>query len=341
MPVDGYPAAAYLPPIVDAHNDLLMLVHHFGDDPTYFRTAWLPQLKSGGVRIQVLPVYVEDTLPADAALHQVLRRLEEARALADRNHDAVLVCQHPDDIDEALESGRIGLLLALEGCVALDQDVELLRVLYRLGLRMASLTHVGRTALADGSAEEATRSRLTAAGIAAVRLMESLGILVDVSHLSVDGLRHVLEIATRPMVASHSCARALCEHHRNIPDAELKAIGDAGGVVGVTAVARFVDAKRATLERVIDHIEHIANVAGIHHVGLGMDFFEEIAGTLPPNDSISRHPVEGLANPQALPTLWEALLRRGFSDADAADVMGGNFIRIFKNELGIPQAGPG
>ncbi|MCC6642889.1 MAG: membrane dipeptidase, partial [Deltaproteobacteria bacterium] len=199
---------------------------------------------------------------------------------------------------------------------------------------------LGRTPLADGSAEEGARGRLTASGIRAVELMESLGILVDISHLSLHGLRHVLEIATRPLVASHSGAHALCGYHRNIPDAELKTIAAGGGVIGVPAVGpMLVEQGRATVEHVLDHVEHVVSVAGIGHVGLGPDFFEEVGGVLYPGPPMPWSGiVDGLATPIDLPGVWEALLNRGFSEADAAAVMGGNFIRVFRQGLGVPPA---
>jgi membrane dipeptidase len=269
-----------------------------------------------------------------------LRILEGARAAIDLDPDAVLLCLTPTDVDEALASDRIGLIIALEGCVPIGADVELLRVFHRLGLRMASLTHLGRTPLADGSAEEGAGGRLTAAGIRAVELMESLGILVDISHLSLHGLRHVLEIATRPLVASHSGARALCGYHRNIPDAELRAIAAGGGVIGVPAVGpMLVEQGAATLEHVLDQVEHIASVAGVGHVGLGPDFFEEVGRVLYPGPPMPwSGVVDGLATPMDLPGVWDALLGRGFSEPDAAGVMGGNFIRVFRQALGVPRA---
>jgi membrane dipeptidase len=126
---------------------------------------------------------------------------------------------------------------------------------------MVSFTHFGRTGLADGSAEDAAGSRLTAAGVDAVHLLEELAVLIDVSHLSAAGTDHVLELATRPVVASHSSAHALCAHHRNLTDERLKGIAATGGVVGVNFFFGFIDPDNPSVERLVDHVEHVAGVA--------------------------------------------------------------------------------
>ena len=140
---------------------------------------------------------------------------------------------------------------------------------------MVSFTHWSRAMLAEGSADEETGSRLPASGVRAVAEMERLGILLDVSHLAAPSIDHVLELATRTVVASHSSARALCDHHRNLSDEHLRGIAATGGVIGVNVLPTFIDADHPTLDRVIDHIEHIAEVAGVDHVGLGPDFIKE------------------------------------------------------------------
>src|ERR1700750_662639 len=136
----------------------------------------------------------------------------------------------------------------------------MLETMHRLGVRMASFTHFGRNLLADGSAEGIPGGRLTRAGVRAVRVMEDAGMIVDVSHLSLASMRHVLELATRPVIASHSSADALTAHHRNLPDDDLRAIAATGGVIGVNFFPMFVAplSRRATLDDLVAHIEHIA-----------------------------------------------------------------------------------
>jgi membrane dipeptidase len=222
--------------------------------------------------------------------------------------------------------------------------VELLRSLSRLGVRMASFTHFGRTALADGSAEDAAGSRLTAAGVAALALMEELGILVDVSHLSAAGTDHVLSLARRPVVASHSSAYELCAHHRNLTDERLKGIAATGGVVGVNFFYGFVDPGDPTVERLVDHMEHIASVAGIDHVGLGPDFVKEVFEQLTPPatgpvdfDGLDgSRVIPGLDGPAGLPLVTAELCRRGWPEADVRKVLGDNWLRVLRATLGAP-----
>jgi membrane dipeptidase len=239
----------------------------------------------------------------------------------------------------------VALVLALEGCEAVGTDVEILRTLARLGVRMASFTHFGRTALADGSAEDDAGARLTRAGIEAVALCEELGVLLDVSHLSAAGTDHVLELATRPVVASHSSAHALCAHHRNLTDERLKGIARTGGVVGVNFFYGFIDPADPSVHRLVDHLEHVAEVAGIEHVGLGPDFVKEVFEQLTPpavgeidfEGLDGRRTIPGLDGPAGLPLITAEMVRRGWSEPDIRRVLGENWLRVFRSDLGRPS----
>jgi membrane dipeptidase len=339
------PAAARLhasATVVDTHNDLLMLVSRrpAADQAAYFRRHWLPQLQAGGVGVQVLPVFIDDDFRPEGALRQTLRMVEAAHRVAADAADVVVLCRTGAEIDDALDAGRVALVLALEGCEAIGTDVELLRTFARLGVRMVSFTHFGRTALADGSAEDDAGSRLTAAGVAAVRLLEELSVLVDVSHLSGAGTDHVLSLATRPVVASHSSAYALCGHHRNLTDERLKGIAATGGVIGVNFFYGFIDPEAPTVGRLVDHIEHVAGVAGIDHVGLGPDFVKEVFEQLTPPaipldfDGLDgRRTIEGLDGPAGLPLVTAEMLGRGWQEADVRKVLGENWLRVFRTAL--------
>jgi membrane dipeptidase len=324
--------------IVDAHNDLLLLVDRRPpvEQARYFRERWLPQLRAGGVGIQVLPVFAAD-------LRSVLRLTGAAHRVAEGNGDEVMLCENAADLDEALAQGKIGLVLAIEGCEALGDDASLLEPLFRLGVRMVSFTHFGRTGFADGSAEDRTRSGLTKPGIAALTLMEELGILMDVSHLSAAGVDDVLERATRTIVASHSSARALHEHHRNLTDDQLRGIAATGGVVGVNFMAGFIDPSDPTVDRLVDHVLHIAEVAGIDHVGLGPDFIQEYANETVVGDVVMdgvslKQAIPGLGGPEGFPLVLDGLEARGVPAADIRKIAGDNWLRVFRAELGRPRA---
>ncbi|KOV86797.1 membrane dipeptidase [Nocardia sp. NRRL S-836] len=331
--------------VADTHNDLLDAIVHRPVEAwvPHFRERWLPQLRAGGVNLQVLPVFIDDAYRPEGALRQTLRMIEAAHRIAEV--DEVRLCHDGTAIDAALADDRIALVLALESAPGVGEDVELLETLFRLGVRVASLAHFGRTALADGSGEDASGSRLTRAGVAAVAEMERLGMMFDVSHLGVAGVEHVLELATRPVIATHSSARALRDHHRNLTDEQLRGIAANGGVVCVNFFAPFLHESDFRIERLVDHIEHIAGVMGIRHVGLGPDFVKEVlADVTPPcceTQFIEGVPTDrflpGLEGPAGLPLVTEALLERGWPDDDIALVLGANVLDLFRAELGKPK----
>lgn len=336
--------------VADTHNDLLCAVvaRPVPRWAPFFAERWLPQLLAGGVDLQVLPVFIDDAYRPEGALRQTLRMVECAHRIAAANADHVALCTDGAEIETTLQDGRIALVLALESAPGVGDDVELLETLYRLGVRIASLAHFGRTMLADGSAEDAAGSRLTQAGVAAFALMERLGMLFDISHLGAAGVEHVLELATRPVIATHSSARALRDHHRNLTDSQLAGVAGTGGVVCVNFFAPFLDERVHTVDRLVDHLEHVVAVAGIDHVGLGPDFVKEvIEDTTPPccEDPAGAGSgagiaglsyLPGLEGPRGLPLVTEALLRRGWSERDVRAVLGENVRALFRAQLGRP-----
>jgi len=331
--------------VVDAHNDLLLSIMADGvGSRGTFKHRWLGELRAGGVDVQVCPVYCDPQIP-EAHLRETLRMIAALKHEASANSDDLALCRSGGEIDSAVADGKIALVLALEGTQALGPDESLIETFYELGVRMISFTHMGRTLLADGSGEDGAGSRLTHGAVAAVAEMERLGILLDVSHLNAAGVEHALEIATRPIVASHSAARAVRDHHRNLTDEQLRGIARNGGVVGVNLLAAFISDRDATIERVVDHYEHIAEVAGIEHVGIGPDFVTDVFADLYPADvDLTR---EGL-DPKArvphlyasrhLPNLTSALLERGFGEHDVRLILGENFLRLFRQVLGMPAS---
>ena len=331
--------------VVDCHNDLILLVayHREHGRTDYFRDWWIPELRRGGVDVQVVPIFVDDEYRPEGALRRALSLIELVYEEAAKNADEAAVCTNGDEIDSAVAAGKIALVLALEGCEHIATNLELFGTFYRLGVRMASFTHFGRTMLADGSAEDAAGSRLSAAGVEAVGIMQAMGMIVDVSHLSLAGTDHVLEITSRPVIASHSNARALLDHHRNLPDDRLTAIASTGGVIGVNFFWAFLAEASPKLSHIVDQVERIAEVAGIDHVGLGPDFVTEYFKTMWPGEDTYegldvRLVPEGTSGSSSeLPLVTEALLERGFAEDDVVKVIGGNFLRVFRSELGVPR----
>ncbi|MGW1990267.1 dipeptidase [Embleya sp. NPDC001921] len=331
--------------VADAHNDLLMAVsarppRHWGG---FFRVRWLPQLRAGGIDIQVLPVFIDEQFLPEGALRQTLRMIECAHVLAEANAEHVALCVSGADIDRALADDKIALVLALESAPGIDASVELFSTLFRLGVRIASIAHWGRTPLADGSREEATGSRLTSPGVRALREMERLGMLFDISHLGSSGVGHVLELATRPVIATHSCARALRDHHRNLTDDQIRGVAGTGGVVCVNFVPGFLtdDEAKVSVDRVIDHIEHVVSVAGVDHVGLGSDFLREVIADLTPpccEDVDDEDPLlvdfPDLEGPADLPLVTAAMVRRGMPEEHILKILGGNLRRLMSEQMG-------
>jgi membrane dipeptidase len=332
--------------VVECHNDLILLVDRgkrFGSFS--LKDHWIPQLRTGGVDVQVVPISTEggDNSP-ESALRRTLKLVELIHSEVEANPSDVALCRSGDEIDAAVESGKIALVLAFEGSASIFTDVDLISAFHRLGLRMASFSWFGRTMLADGSGEEATGGGLTSSGVNALKEMERLGILMDVSHLSAAGVRHVLEIATRPIIASHSSARALCDHHRNLTDDQLKAIAATGGVIGVNFFPGFIDPENPTIDRIVDHIDHIVQVAGLDHVGIGPDFVKELFDEFYPNypdlkieGLNATQTIQGLETAADLPRLTEKLLERGFKEDEIKAVLGGNFLRVFRQVMGVPK----
>lgn len=312
--------------MADCHDDLLMGVVHqqergVGDT---FGDFWLPQLREGGVVLQVLPIYTEEQFLGEGALRRALRFVEAAWRLARDHADEVALVTTASELDAALDGDRIALVLAFEGLEPVAHDVELIDTFWRLGVRMASLTWNRRTMFADGLGESASGGGLTTLGVAAVERMEALGMIVDVSHLSDAGFEHVARVATRPFVASHSSCRAVHGHPRNLTDEMLRTIAAADGFACMNAYGGFVGDGVPSAADYVEHVVHAVEVIGADRVGLGLDFvadiFEQldpiVSGVLLEPDQLGTIP--GLERPADLAALGPLLVDRlGQADARA------------------------
>jgi membrane dipeptidase len=335
--------------VADTHNDLLMLVCRRPKEQwvDYFRDHWLPQLQEGGVNLQVLPVFIDDEFRPEGALRETLHMIEAAHRIAEGCADSVSLCLDGEDIDKALDAGRIALVLALEGCNQIDTDVEVLQTLHRLGVRVASFAHWGRSALADGSGEHATGSRLTSVGVEAVALCEEIGVMLDISHLGPGAVDHILELATRPIIATHSSVRALHDHHRNLTDEQLKSVTALGGLVCINFFSGFLAPGAATMDDLVAHIRYAVDLLGPDSVGLGPDFVYEVFDEKIPMCDRPRllegmdvmEVVPGLEGPRGLPLVTEALLASGMERNVVDKVRGGNVLQLFRKELGVAGRG--
>lgn len=325
--------------VADAHNDLLMAVQHFKSRPDYFGREWLPELRRGRVAVQVLPIFVEEDFGPENALRRTLQLLETALRLVETYKADLALCLEPGDVRRAISAGKIGVILALEGCPAITNEIELLGTFHRMGVRILSFTHFGRTMLADGSAEEGTGSALTRLGALALESMADLHMILDVSHLSLAGTQDVLRRTRRPVIATHSSCYALRQHHRNLRDAELKAIADTDGVVGINFFPEYLADADVAAADVVRHVMHALTVAGTQHVGIGADFTRQLSETLPVAHGVLEGSelgsyVPGLSKPSELPHLAALLSNEGLDEETVAAVMGGNFIRFLNEHIG-------
>ena len=330
--------------MVDCHNDwLLLLERERGLDRTgSLERRFLPQFREAGIDVQVSPIYIDHEFVPEGALRRTLLTIQHLKEEAASVPDEVSVCLTGNDIDRALAGDKLALVIALEGSHAIANDVSLFESLFDLGVRMASLTHFGNTSLAGGSADGDPGQGLSRLGVEASRTFERLGIVMDVSHLSTQSTEDVLQHATRPLVASHSSSKSKRDHHRNLSVEHIKGIAALGGVIGIpAAIPSFIDPDNPTIDSVVDHVEHIVTTVGIDHVGIGADFVREYFDEVYPTyEDIRiagedvRATIEGLESPAGMPALITALAAR-FSDGEVRKILSENFLRVFKEVMGV------
>ena len=318
----------------------------------------LPRLAKGGVGAQFWSVFVPADLQGDVAVTTTLEQIDLVRQLAARYPGALELASTATDVERIMASGRIASLLGAEGGHSIASSLPTLRALYRLGVRYLTLTHNRNTPWADSATDQPAAGGLTAFGREVVSEMQRLGMLVDLSHVAATTMNDALDIAEGPVIFSHSSALAICDHPRNVPDQVLGRLANNGGVCMITFVPAFVsqacrdwmrelieameqqglDSKdwsqrsefrtqwtashprpTATLADVVAHAEHVREVAGIDHIGLGGDY-----------DGVDAQP-DGLEDVSCYPALIGALLERGWSEADCGKLTSGNLLRALRD----------
>jgi membrane dipeptidase len=283
----------------------------------------LPRLREGGVDIQFFALYIEPEYKPYSALVRTLTLMEHFWREMGKHTDSVKVIQSVNDLNHSIDNRKLGVVMALEGAEGLE-STEILHMLHRLGLRSVGLTWNQRNQLADGVGVGESAGGLTSFGKEMVREMNSLGILVDAAHVATRGFNDILDVSTSPIVVTHANAYGVCPHRRNLSDEQLKALRDAGGVVGLTFYPPFVhESGEAGLEELLDHFCYIAQRFGSDILGLGADF-----------DGISRS-VTGLEDVSKLPMLTKGLIQRGFSESEVKKILGENFLRVLRSNLGV------
>jgi membrane dipeptidase len=353
--------------LVDGHNDLPWQYREKKDlsfltldiaRPQKNIHTDLPRLREGGVGAQFWAAFVPSSTRKDhTAVTMTLEQIDVIHRLVKRYPNDLEFARTADDIVRIRKSGKIASLIGVEGGHSIDDSLGVLRCYYDLGVRYMTLTHSENTDWADSATDEPKNHGLSPFGKEVVHEMNRLGMMVDISHVSAETMRHVLKVTRAPVIFSHSSAFALAEHPRNVPDDVLKEMPKNGGIVMVNFYSGFIvpeaarmrkrmfevgrelkakypDEKefqaamaqyrkdnpipRGDIHMVVDHIEHIIKVAGIDHVGLGSDF-----------DGIDSTP-EGLDDVSKYPYITQELLNRGYKPEQIRKVLGENFMRVFR-----------
>ncbi|MGI6620671.1 MAG: dipeptidase [Bacillota bacterium] len=312
--------------VIDGHQgtllDVIKGVRKFGEESSMGHSD-LPRLRQAGVDCVILSAFPHERLYPIRGVRQALDYIDAFLGLA--SAPGVRHVFHTSDIEDAQEADEAGIMLSLGDGAMLEGSLETLRMYHKLGVRMLTLTWNDRNLLGDGAAFSASRGGLTPFGIRVVEEAAKLGMVVDVSHLSEAGFWDVLDVAQAPFVASHVNCHVLLPHPRNLTDAQLKAIGEAGGLVGISFNHEYITGtdEQATISQVADHIIHAMEVAGEDNVGLGTDF-----------DSFGEPGPEPVTHIGKLPLLTFELLKRGISGQQIAGILGRNWMRVLRAVIG-------
>ncbi len=291
----------------------------------------LPLLRQGGIDAQVFAFCVAPApgLPPTA---EVLRELDLVLSTLESHADEAVLATTAGQIRQAKAQGKLAVLLSLEGAEPILEELGILRMFYRMGFRATGLTWNFRNALADG-AREGAGGRLSRLGVAAIREMNRLGMMVDLAHLAQPAMRQVLDVTERPVIHSHGVTLGACpDRPGNVPDDLLEAIARNGGVFCLTTVPEAIatDPVQATLERFLDHVDHAVRVMGADHVGLGADFDVYLSHLGLPAERW----LKGLEEADKWPAITAGLLQRGYTEADVRKIMGENLLRVYGQVIG-------
>lgn len=280
----------------------------------------IPRMKKGGVDVQVFAVFIEKEYKPKPSLQRTLCLIDCLLTELEKNRDTIELATSYEKVKSIVADGKIAALLAIEGGEALEGEQGNLRIFYRLGVRLITLTWNQRNDIADGSDHADSQRGLTNFGKRIVGEMNRLGMMIDISHMSESGFWDVLENSSAPVIASHSNSYSLCPHPRNLKDDQIQAIAKKGGWIGVTYVPDFLQTgkRKANIDDVIDHIDYLVNLAGVDYVGLGSDF-----------DGCQELP-EGIEGADKVFHIQTKLLARGYVKEDVQKIMGKNFLNFFK-----------
>ena len=302
--------------IFDAHCDIWTDVthHHLAGERDIFRRYHYERLKKGGITGGIFVIWNDPPYDKDPLkrTHQMMEAIaQEEKDCA----DILKVCRSFRDMDEAIKDGKMYAFIGLEGLKSIGEDVDRIDEFYQFGARHASLTWNEENPLATGARGNPDRG-LTDLGKKAVRKIQDLGMILDMSHINDKSFWDVMDVAAGPVVATHSNCRALCSQARNLTDEQLKALADTGGMVGLNSFNEFVHPVESeqTVDNLVKHLIHMVEIMGIDHVGFGFDFSEFLEGdTLNSFSSQATPYTIGLEDASHVPALMEAIRKAGFS----------------------------
>ena len=292
-----------------------------------------PKLRAGGVDGAFFAIYIPADLEGEEALNHAESLLSCVEDTLAANSDRAALATNAEQAYTNRDRGLFSVFLGLENGSPIGNSLELLREFHSRGVRYMTLCHSRDNLICDSCASRVKRWHgLSPFGREVVAEMNRLGMLVDVSHVSDETFYDVLKYSSKPVVATHSCCRALADHPRNMTDDMIRALAEKGGVIQINFYPVFLDGSfheeemytspRPSYKRIVDHIDHVASLVGIDHVGIGSDF-----------DGIDVAP-EGLENISMMPKVFEEMRRRGYSENDIAKVASENFLNVLSSSGG-------
>lgn len=329
--------------VVDTHNDTIL---HLIRSPPFITSGTrapaprrslgekseygqidIPRTQMGGVDCLLFAMYVSPLY--SSRLLRLIQMLDAFQIEVEKNPDTIKIATTHNEIIKTVKDGKIAAVITVEGGEPLMGKIESLRTIYRLGARSLTLTHFPRNEICDGSGAD-TGSHLTDFGREVVEEMNRLGMIIDISHINETGFWDVIDLSKEPVLATHSNCKALCSHHRNLKDDQIKALAEKGGVINLSFCAGFIKdgigfgdpeaLKKVTILDWLDHLDHAVELVGTDHVGIGSDL-----------DGGCGFP--GLDDITKFPDLTQGMVSRGYTDQDIMKILGENNMRVFKKIL--------
>ena len=317
--------------LIDTHNDFIWKVYDKGADLGIRNPnthSDLPKFRDGGLDVQVFAVWIPMS-KVKKSYQFTLSQIDKLKNFETEYSSEFEFAKSYDDIIRITDEKKICGLIGIEGGTAIGNDLDKINSFFEMGVRYIGLTWNNSNLISTSAMDETTKGNnagLSEFGVSAIKRMNEVGMLVDVSHLSEQGFWDVMEISTSPIIASHSNCYALNPHYRNLSDEQIKAIAENGGYIGINFYDKFLIEKipsgGASIEIVLDHIDHIKNIAGVDCIGIGSDFD---GGITPPNE---------LYDATQYPELTKGLVERGYTETEIKKILGGNFLRVFKQVCG-------